>query len=198
MHGIYKFIGISKIFKFYREKLGKEEAVCSKDISDYPEKEDLVQTEHTQVDLNIQEVERKIELSREDANYDPVDHTTFIDCKENRHGNYSHYIERVFRTAKVLNQIDFLSKVKDKSIVLPNLDEKKLTVIIDLDETLIHSDFRCQYGDYDEVLEFTFENESVSIPLIIRPGVRDFLKYIQDKFNIMIFTAGRKDTLIAF
>jgi len=71
--------------------------------------------------------------------------------------------------------------------------KQKITLILDLDETLIHADFQCQFSQYDEVLEFTYEDMPVSIPLILRPGVREFLKFVKERFNVIVFTAGRKE-----
>jgi len=94
---------------------------------------------------------------------------------------------------KDFHRIDFQSKVNEKLVELNHIDHNKTTLILDLDETLVHADFHCQFGLYDEILQFVFENETISIPLILRPGVREFLNFIKDKFNVIVFTAGRKE-----
>jgi len=143
--------------------------------------------------LDIREKQRggDIELLEDKTAF--VEHTTFVDPRLNRHGNYSHYVDEVFKTIMEFPRIDFMSKVREKMVVLPEIDHNKITLILDLDETLIHTDFHCQYGVYDKVLEFTYEGDIVNIPLIIRPGAKKFLTFIQDKFNVLIFTAGKKE-----
>ena len=68
-----------------------------------------------------------------------------------------------------------------------------MTLIIDLDETLVHTDFNCNYEVFDKILEFSFEGEVFQIPLILRPGVRQFLHQAKQLFNIIIFTAGKRE-----
>ena len=43
------------------------------------------------------------------------------------------------------------------------------------------------------MLEFTHENETISFNLHLRPGLFEFLSFIKEKFEIVIFTASRKE-----
>jgi len=117
----------------------------------------------------------------------------FVDPRENKPGNYNIYIEKVIRSLKTFDKIDFLTILNEKLIHLPDNFKKQYTLVLDLDETLIHSDFDYKYVNHDEILEFYYENETVQIPLILRPGVKQFLLSIRDMYNIIVFTAGKKE-----
>ena len=58
---------------------------------------------------------------------------------------------------------------------LPSASDSRYTLVLDLDETLIH------YKDSEKSL------------LLIRPGAKEFLKSMSEFFEIVVFTAGMKD-----
>ena len=89
-----------------------------------------------------------------------------------------------------------LSPLKNNSIkYLPDKEKKfenKKTLILDLDETLVHSSFK-QYNiniPSDIIMNINFENEKREIHVLIRPGVKEFLERISKRFEIIIFTAS--------
>jgi CTD small phosphatase-like protein 2 len=132
----------------------------------------------------------KLSLSQFESTYDKI---KFVEITENRAGNYNRYVSKVFETMKGFNKIDFAPLIEEKSQYLgPN--NQKYTLLIDLDETLIHSDFNNVYeGECDHLLHFTHENEEITIPLFVRPGLMDFLTFCQQHFEVCIFTASRKE-----
>ena len=68
----------------------------------------------------------------------------------------------------------------------------KKTLIIDLDETLVHSGFT-QYNPLipsDLILNVELEKTMKEIHVLIRPGVEDFLNRMSKTFEIIIFTAS--------
>ena len=73
---------------------------------------------------------------------------------------------------------------------------KKL-LILDIDETLVHSDLDFSLKDkiqkYDTILHFDSEEEkNIPLPLLIRPGTKNFLDYAVEEFNLIVFTASDK------
>ena len=91
--------------------------------------------------------------------------------------------------------IDFqiLSPQPHKTCYLPRIqrdrDSNKKTLILDLDETLVHSTFdRCQ--DSDLVLPVNFEGNDSNIYVKIRPGAINFLQRIHKYYEVVIFTAS--------
>lgn len=138
----------------------------------------------------IKKKSSKLSISQYEKSYENM---KFVEITENRLGNYHKYVSRVFETMRGFNKIDFAPLIEERSQYLgPN--NQKYTLLIDLDETLIHSDFNNVYeGECDHLLHFTHENEEITIPLFVRPGLMDFLTFCMQYFEICIFTASRKE-----
>ena len=74
----------------------------------------------------------------------------------------------------------------------------KKTLILDLDETLVHSSFHPLYFN-DEAIQpdifFTilFENKSHDVYVLKRPYIKEFMNKMYKLFNIYIFTASIKE-----
>ena len=71
----------------------------------------------------------------------------------------------------------------------PNKTGKK-TLVLDLDETLVHSQFGPFDIPSDVVINIEIENEVHDIHVLVRPGVNEFLDNISKKFEVVIFTAS--------
>jgi carboxy-terminal domain RNA polymerase II polypeptide A small phosphatase len=68
-------------------------------------------------------------------------------------------------------------------------DRTKKTLILDLDETLVHSQFE-KHPSPDIVLPVIFEGKQNHIYIKVRPGAIDFLRKINKFFEVVIFTAS--------
>ena len=83
----------------------------------------------------------------------------------------------------------FLSKEKS---FLPSKSPEflnKKTLILDLDETLVHSSYE-PFPKNDIVLTVNFEGIYYKIYVLVRPGAEEFLKNISKYFELVIFTAS--------
>lgn len=72
----------------------------------------------------------------------------------------------------------------------------RVTLILDLDETLIHSSVSAP-AQYD--FSFILESEDNEVFVAVRPGVSEFLERMAELFEVVIFTAsmqGYADPLI--
>ena len=93
------------------------------------------------------------------------------------------------------NEKDHYSKLNINS----NLKKKgKKTLILDLDETLVHSSFKPICYDNicykpDIFLNINFRGNSHSVYVLKRPFVHEFLKEMNKIYNIVIFTASIKE-----
>ena len=125
---------------------------------------------------------------------------SYIDPIENFPGNYQTYITKCLKSINNLNALldteeinsKFLSYINSNKITLGKTNKK--TLILDLDETLIHSDFNYNFGKHDEILYFKTETlGEVEIPLVLRPGVKSFLENVSKKFEIVVFTASKRE-----
>ena len=73
--------------------------------------------------------------------------------------------------------------------LLPKSSSKK-TLVLDLDETLVHSQFLPFSIQSDVILKIDIENQTHDINVLIRPGVKTFLQRLSKLYEIVIFTAS--------
>ena len=66
----------------------------------------------------------------------------------------------------------------------------KKTLVLDLDETLIHSNFFNINSKCDISLDLNIDNKKMKVNVLIRPGVEEFLDKMSNLFEIVIFTAS--------
>ena len=76
------------------------------------------------------------------------------------------------------------------SNLLPKQNSDKKTLVLDLDETLVHSQFQPFDNPSDIILKIELENELHDIHVMVRPGVSEFLKNMGKLYEIVIFTAS--------
>jgi len=62
-------------------------------------------------------------------------------------------------------------------------------LVIDLDETLVHSCFN-PIDNPHLVVQVDLENITCNVYVMVRPGCLDFLKKMSEHFEIVIFTAS--------
>ena len=77
-----------------------------------------------------------------------------------------------------------------KQILLPPQTSNKKTLVLDLDETLVHSQFMTFSDPSDVVIQIEIENEIHDIHVMVRPGVKEFLEKMEKLYEIVIFTAS--------
>ena len=124
----------------------------------------------------------------------------YLDSSQNNNGNYDIYVKNSLKLISLIpfRKLFINEKIQEisKSINFQKLigSDKKL-LILDLDETLIHVDFdyilKDKIDNYDKILYFDSEDEeNIDIPLIIRPGLYEFLDYASKEFELIVFTAS--------
>ncbi|KAG2318964.1 hypothetical protein Bca4012_054812 [Brassica carinata] len=69
----------------------------------------------------------------------------------------------------------------------------KRTIILDLDETLVHSTTQMPGVRYDFMVMVRVETEVMPIFVVKRPGVTEFLERLGESFEVVVFTAGVED-----
>ena len=142
----------------------------------------------------------------------------------NIEGNYKYYINGVAESLKEFIELDYDSifNLKNRDNVkylyyttpmeIDDLPKKKL-LLIDLDETLIHSEFRTKehyktlklFTKISKCLTKTFSysdgNYVYYIEVYFRPHLKEFLDEVSKYFDLAIFTAASKgyaDTILDF
>ena len=73
---------------------------------------------------------------------------------------------------------------------LPPKKTNKKTLVLDLDETLVHSQFFEFSIPSDITIKIEIEKEIYDIHVLVRPGVEKFIKTMKDYYEIIIFTAS--------
>ena len=88
------------------------------------------------------------------------------------------------------NEIKTNKDEEAKKATCFEFSSNKQLLILDLDETLIHSDLDLKYSAHDKYIELS---DGSVIPLNIRPYVKEFLEFCLDYFDIVIYTASCSD-----
>ena len=80
-----------------------------------------------------------------------------------------------------------------KGNLLPNKLDKRKTLVLDLDETLIHSAFEPFRPKDDIKLRMKIKSEEYDIHVLKRPYLDKFLSIVTQKYEVVIFTASISD-----
>ena len=136
-----------------------------------------------------------------------------VNPNRNIEGNYSYYINGVADSLKEFIEFDYDSIFSHKNknnvkylyytspMEIEDSPKKKL-LLIDLDETLVHSEFRSKdnykaldlFTKTSKCLSKTFsysdENYVYYIDVFFRPHLKDFLNEVSKYFDLAIFTAN--------
>ena len=68
-------------------------------------------------------------------------------------------------------------------------DLGKKTLVLDLDETLVHSSFKAT-SNYDFIINVEIEGRMTTVYVLKRPFVDRFLQAVSRKFEVVVFTAS--------
>ena len=82
---------------------------------------------------------------------------------------------------------------QNEFILPPKINDKidKKTLVLDLDETLLHSQKNpFSSSQSDIVLKLELESDPYDIHVLIRPGAKEFIRKMNKYYEIVIFTAS--------
>ena len=131
----------------------------------------------------------------------------YVDSSKNVSDNFDVYVKNALKLVSVIpfNKINIQSKIENisnelyknyKNVLSTKPENNKKTLILDLDETLIHSDmdFLSKTKNYDVKLEIfdELENQNEPLPLFLRPGLLEFLEFASKNFELVVYTASEK------
>jgi Dullard-like phosphatase family protein len=119
----------------------------------------------------------------------------YVESSQNFQGNYHNYVYKALKSIAEIRKLDFSGIISEKSVALMDQHErvKKKTLVLDLDETLIHADFDGNFPNPDNVVTFKYDDYDVSVPIFIRPGLTEFLTTVNEHFELAVFTASRRE-----
>ena len=97
---------------------------------------------------------------------------------------------RYISSPLIIQQNDYKNSFSSNIINNNNYNNKKKTLILDLDETLVHSAFYPFQKKSDIILKINLDGKNHIIHVLKRPNLDYFLKKVSEFFNIIIFTAS--------
>ena len=83
-----------------------------------------------------------------------------------------------------------IKNFENSGYLLPKKTSDKKTLVLDLDETLVHSQFQPFNSPSDIILKIELEDELHDRHVMVRPGVKEFLENMGKIYEIVIFTAS--------
>ena len=81
---------------------------------------------------------------------------------------------------------------EEMTLLPPDKNSSKKTLVLDLDETLVHSSIEAP-SEYDLKLNVRLEASQVDIYVCLRPWATEFLKKVAEKYEVVIFTASLRE-----
>ena len=113
------------------------------------------------------------------------------ELKENG-GTYNNFI--TIKNTKSTIKSSNLTKLSNSKInLLPNKTGNRKTLVLDLDETLIHSAFEPFIPRDDITLTMKMKDNDIIIHVLKRPYLDEFLNIVTQKYEVVIFTASISD-----
>lgn len=116
----------------------------------------------------------------------------YMPPSENVSGYYDLYVTNCLKMLSIFEPASFfhdkVNEITDNIKPILNLSNKPL-LILDLDETLIHSDLECRFEEHHHYLE----SSGGLIPLNFRPNLFEFLDFCSKHFDLVIYTASCSD-----
>ncbi|KAM3284864.1 CTD small phosphatase-like protein [Capsicum chacoense] len=85
------------------------------------------------------------------------------------------------------------SLFNDGNALPPLVTSEKKTIFLDLDETLVHSNPNPPPEKYDFVVRPVIDGHRVEFYVLKRPFLDEFLEFLSEKFEVVVFTAGLKE-----
>eukprot|EP00924_Labyrinthula_sp_SR-Ha-C_P005353 snap_masked-scaffold_1-processed-gene-29.11-mRNA-1 protein AED:0.37 eAED:0.37 QI:0/-1/0/1/-1/1/1/0/373 len=93
------------------------------------------------------------------------------------------------------NSIQLTYAEKDRIPLLPDLTTNKKCLVLDLDETLVHSSF-APVANPDLIMHLNLDNRIYDVYVMVRPGVADFLAELSQYYELVLFTASVEEYAI--
>ena len=114
----------------------------------------------------------------------------------NEKGNENKYHNNIginnYKSEKISNN-NTIDENGGDILLLPKKNDNKKTLVLDLDETLIHSAFEPFKMKNDITLNLKIQNDNYKIYILKRPYLDQFLNIVTDKYEVIIFTASIPD-----
>lgn len=112
------------------------------------------------------------------------------DPKKNPYFNHFHHCLQSIAFVSTLDKLPDDEFLEKKVYLPPKKDKSKMTLVLDLDETLVHcSEDLTKPCDFKTPIKFT-GGDVINFGVTIRPKAIEFLELMSEYFEIVIFTAS--------
>jgi len=71
------------------------------------------------------------------------------------------------------------------------LDTKQLSLVLDLDETLVHSSTKQPENEHEMVILSSEDGTTKKVYVQKRPNLKEFLQKVSTEYNVIIYTASK-------
>jgi len=121
----------------------------------------------------------------------------YVEANYNISNYYDYYVSRSLKSISKITDYSFaiLRESMKRPVMLPATEKK--TLVLDLDETLVHCDFDIQKMSKvkKDIISFidSLNNVEVSMSVSLRPGLKEFLQELTVYYDIGLFTASVKE-----
>ena len=112
-----------------------------------------------------------------------------VDLRIKENGSTNNYKSKYLYNININNT----NSINNQINLLPTKLDNKKTLVLDLDETLIHSAFEPFIPKDDMKLNIRIKEQEYLIHVLKRPFLDHFLKIVSQKYEIIIFTASISD-----
>ncbi|KAL9236882.1 hypothetical protein vseg_011499 [Gypsophila vaccaria] len=165
---------------------------------------DVAERHHTLplLDDSVETCEILDSPSSEDGRTEYADSSFLSAIHQSHPGDQEVYLEPCLDSheAEYFDPQSFIRNLPDLSEVLPSerpnmlpkesREKKPVTLVLDLDETLVHSTLEpCEKADFTFTVFFNMKEHTVYVKE--RPHLRSFLKRVAEMFEIVVFTASQ-------
>ncbi|KAL9236883.1 hypothetical protein vseg_011499 [Gypsophila vaccaria] len=120
---------------------------------------------------------------------DSVETCEILDSPSSEDGR-TEYADSSFLSAIHQSHPEVLPSERPNMLPKESREKKPVTLVLDLDETLVHSTLEpCEKADFTFTVFFNMKEHTVYVKE--RPHLRSFLKRVAEMFEIVVFTASQ-------
>lgn len=121
----------------------------------------------------------------------------YVEANYNISNYYDYYVSRALKSISKITDYSFAIMKESMKRPVELQPTTKKTLVLDLDETLVHCDFDLQKVTKvkKDIVSFidSLNNEEIIMSVSLRPGVREFLQELTEHYDIGLFTASVKE-----
>lgn len=124
----------------------------------------------------------------------------YVEPSFNVADNYQDYVSKALKSLSRIKELSFNKEISKRLVAIKSELRHKHTLVLDLDETLVHVEFEGESNSATSACESYatsfYDKESevdVNLTVILRPGVRQFLEEASKCFELGIFTASIRE-----